>query len=290
MITRNVLSLALLFPVLAASSLAAVVTDPILTTGSGAIDPAGSRTVDVQATGSASIATLISQTDFRGAVQSGWTGFVGAGTSTNNIFNFTDSTLPDISFDVSGSFGTNTGSNVGNTLRTTSSSSGYNIVASGGGSLATPLTVTVTINLGSYNSGTQMFTNGATVNGVGFTVAALLSTATTGQTATATFFNAYNTLLSTQSIIASGTLTDNDSQANSRDGYFGYVGDGSMAGGVSKIILAIQYTTGGTTGKALDDFGITSLTAIPEPSSYALLAGVAGLLLVVSKRTVDRRR
>lgn len=280
------LSCVMLLSTFGSPAFAAVVTDTTLTTGSSAIDPSGSRTVDVQATGSTSIATLTSHADFRGAVQSGWTGFVGASTSTNNIYSFTDSSLPDISFDISGSYSATTGGSIGNATRTTSASSGYTISASGGGSVGTPLTVTLTINLGSYNSGTGVFTNGATVDGVGFTVAALLS----GQTTTARFYNAATTLLSTQSIVTTGVFTDNDSQSNSQDGYFGYTGDGSLANGVSKIILDITYTAGGTTGKALDDFGFTGVTAIPEPSSYALMAGFAGLCLVARRRMVRQRR
>jgi hypothetical protein len=282
---RLLLSHLVLLSTFGASAFAAVVTDPTLTTGSSAIDPSGSRTVDVQATGSASIATLTSHPDFRGAIQSGWTGFVGASTSTNNIFSFTDSTLPDISFDVSGSFGATSGGNIGNAVRTTSATSGYNLVASGGGSVGTPLTVTLTINLGSYNSGTSIFTNGATVDGIGFTLADLRA----GQTATATFFNASNVLLSTQSIVSSGTFTDNDSQSNSLDGYFGYKGNGSLANGVSKIVLNVTYTAGGTFAKGLDDLAFTSaISAVPEPSAYSMMAGCASMIVAFAARS--RRR
>lgn len=283
MLHRNVLSAALLLPALVVSTRAAVAIDPVLTTGASAIDPSGSRTIDTSATGSYPAASLTAHSSFRGAIQSGWTSFVGASTSTNNIYSFTNSTLPDLSFDISGSYGATAGASVGNVQRTTSASSGYSIFANAGGSIATPVTVTLTINLGNYASG--VFTNGATVDAVGFTLSDIRS----GQTATVRFYNASNSLLSTQSIVSSGTFTDNDSFANSRDGYFGYAGNESIGLGVSKIVIDISYTAGGTFAKGLDDFGFTSvITAIPEPSTAALLIGAAGLLFAGTRRS--RRR
>ncbi|MCS6242593.1 MAG: PEP-CTERM sorting domain-containing protein [Opitutus sp.] len=257
------------------SSFAAVITGPTLVTGPNAIDPLA-RVVETLTPTNVTSQSVIENTDGFGTVQT----FTGFGNGTN-IIDFSAG-KPDVKFSFSGDTSPTTGSNLANPNFATSGSNSVRFESTANTS-ATAKTFTATMTFGDWD-GTS-FTDAASgslvaPNTVAFTFAGLGSRMHMLATITATFKGLSGETLSTQ------TLTDlaivNNSSVSA--GYFGYQGEQVGSVGLTFTTKASIFSATPTVG--IDDFGFgTTTSPIPEPSSYALLAG--GLMLGM---TLVRRR
>jgi hypothetical protein len=247
---------------MAVSARGALVTDPALTSGADAIDPAGSVSVSYTAS-TATQADLEGISSF-GAIH-GWSGF----TDESNIVTFTDTTLPAIRFTPSGTFVTPTGKGGSSTNYATSDTSFDNLRVGTNGA-----TVTYTIDFGTYAAST--FAAGtASVRAVGFCIT---NYDNAGDTVTVTFKNAAGSALSTQT--ANGADVGTSGAA-----FFGLdTGTGTTsANAISSVTIAY---TQGTLNDAmgLDDFGFSAAIAVPEPASFSLLGMAAAIILTKRRR------
>ena len=94
------ISLATAFCLVACPSMAAVVADPAVFQGSGALDPPGAQAItDTETGGGATEAGLEARNDFL-AIHD-WTGFVpwGQVDGATNLFSFSTPWMPDIEFE-----------------------------------------------------------------------------------------------------------------------------------------------------------------------------------------------
>jgi hypothetical protein len=246
---------------------AAVITDPTLTSGTDAIDPAGSQSVNQSAVNSTSQATLEAISGFAGIHD--YTGFVNRSTSPDNIVSFTSASLPDIRFSSSGGF--NDGNNNYNTANATfETSPGSTIIFRTANSSNGTTPLNIFIEFGDYSSST--FTpNLNAVEAAGF----VLTNMSTTQGITATFLDASGSTLSSQTATAG---------ANGNEIYFGHQAVGATSGandGIARI--NIQVTSPGTTGAylGLDDLAF-SPAVIPEPSTLAMM-GLFGIGLMMKR-------
>ncbi len=258
MLTKNTFCPAVLtIGLIASFAHAAVVTDPGLVTGSGAIDPSGSREVDTLATNSMPKATLTALDGF-GAVQI-WSG-VDSGSAGENILSFTDSSLPDVRLSFSGSRNGQAGGQITNSSYVTSGESGLRFY----GSSATA-TVVLTIDFGSWD-GSNFDGSVNAVRAVGFTHSPFYD----GITLVAEYFNAVGNSLVTQ--------VYNNNTGSSKTVYYGY--DAGPNGNISYVVLTRTATANGSTAASIDDLGFAIV--IPEPATLALLA--AGGMLMLTRR------
>jgi hypothetical protein len=258
------------------SSFAAVITGPTLVTGAGAIDPLAR--VNLTPTNATSQSVIENTAGF-GTVQS----FAGFGSGTN-IINFS-ADKPDVKFSFSGATSTATGSNFTNLDFQTSNSSSVRFESTINPlGTTTAKTFTATMTFGDYNGTTFTdATSGSLVapNTVAFTFAGRGDRMYMLDTITATFKGLSGETLSTQTL--TGLNIDNNQSVSA--GYFGY--QGQQVGSVDLTFTTKASSFSATPIVGIDDFGFATTTSpIPEPSSYALLAG--GLMLGMT--LVKRRR
>ncbi len=257
-----------------ATSHAAVLTeaDPagMLVTGANAIDPAGSETVD-QSVGTITAAALEARPDFVGALQDLGVGFDGGNTGTFiNFISFTDTTLADIRITVTASGNNPSSVNINDQSRVTSGSNGLRQVSAG----------TIRFDFGEFDGTT--FTLGKVVDAVGFTIGNLRST----MTFDVQFLDAGGTALTPTQTIATPTAeavtpgSGGSASSDGIEGYFSYASDGTFANGIASVL--ITRTGGSNISSSTDDFGFTS--AIPEPTTVAMLLGGLGTLLLLRRR------
>jgi hypothetical protein len=257
------------------SSFAAVIPGTLVT-GGNPIDPLN-RVVTGLTPSNVTSQSVIENTAGFGTVQS----FAGFGNGTN-IIDFSGG-KPDVKFSFSGDFSLTTGSNFTNGNFATSGSSSVRFESTANTS-ATAKTFTATMTFGDWN-GTN-FTNAASgsldaPNTVGFTFAGQGDRMHMLNNITATFKGLSGETLSTQTL--TGLNIANNTSVSA--GYFGYQGE--QVGSVDLTFTTKASIFSATPIVGIDDFGFgTTTSAIPEPSSYALLAG--GLMLGMT--LVKRRR
>ena len=237
---------------------AAVVVDPTLTgPGADTFDPAGFEEVDFTPS-TDTMADLEARADIR-SIQD----FAGFATG-NNTFSFTDATVPDIQFRLSGSAGDNAGQALNQSNAKTSGGFSYTIDSTAN----TPASI-FTIDFGSFEGGT-FNSNTNAVAAAGFTLAQVASPDI-----------AYNIQFQTDAGVTLETVNFVGSiepgQASGGSEFF--VGlDNGAAATIGQIVIS---RTGSTFNNGLDDFGFT--VVIPEPASFALL-GLGALCLMPRRR------
>jgi hypothetical protein len=156
---------------------AAVVADPTLASGFEAVDPPGSEEVDllVVESGADTTPRRIEQR-YSFAVLQDWDGFSGWNqvNGASNVLSFSDPTTPDVKFEVnnvSGSLAPNPfGSELPSANHATSGASAYELTAFTGDT--TPFTGThaVTMTFGTYDAGSDTFTDDVAVEAASFTL------------------------------------------------------------------------------------------------------------------------
>lgn len=261
---------------------AAVISDPTLVTGADAIDPllpdpnAGVLDATSLVPGAATKSDLTSLPSF-GVIQN-FNGFTSrttqgaaAGVPAVNYFSFTDPNRPDarissLSGNGSGGGGDSGGSTSGATTSppagTTDQYLGSNVTTGG---------FKQTIEFGTYDAGTSTFTADQSVSAAGFMITRINAVATNW---TATFYDASNTVLSTQT---TGVIQSTTTRVAVLFGYF------SSSANIRRVEVVFQ----GAVNTFFDDLGFTSSVVVPEPASFAL-CGLAGCLL--SGHRLGRRR
>ncbi|HEV7300639.1 MAG TPA: PEP-CTERM sorting domain-containing protein [Tepidisphaeraceae bacterium] len=259
---------------------AAVLTNPVLVAGAGAIDPAGAQTIDTNGSASGSNvltpqATLEARTDFQAIQQ-----FTDNPTSGSNIaagtnyLSFSDPTLPDVRLSFSGSYSANSGRDINNLHRVTSGTSALEIV----GLNSTANTATLNITFGSYDSTSGAFATGVnSVAAVGFAVANLYLS----HSAEVSYFDSLGNLLNIQTARGSNSDLDDGASGNSRgrDVYFGF----ETPDGQHDIATVAITLSGGVISAGIDDIGFATVAAVPEPATAALLT-MGGLVLLARRR------
>jgi len=220
-----------------------VIEDPAIVAGPGdIIDPPGSETVD-QSFGTPQ-ETLEARSDLR--VLQDFTYFT-ASTTGDNMVRFIDSTLPDMQFQFTGAFNTNSaGAEGNNILFATSGSSHLTQRNSAAG------TSTLTITFGTWDG--TAFTGNQSIGAAGFT----LSHVYTGKSGIVTFRDSAGTAITGATFSYSG-LSDVDSSGNHRDIYFGW--DSTAQSTVPIGSITITFTDSGSPyASGLDDFAFTTVT------------------------------
>ncbi|MGE9294100.1 MAG: PEP-CTERM sorting domain-containing protein [Puniceicoccales bacterium] len=271
------LALSICSLVLTASTVsAAVVTDLPLAEGPGTVI-APSRSITLEATGSTSSATLNARDDIY-ALQS-VPGFSNSGFT--NIVSYTDSTLPDLRYTKSFS-GTNTGNEISNSAFLTSypeetlTKSGYYVYLPNNATEA--LAYNITIDFGSYNSGSEEFSTGVnSVQAAGFTLTAPAERFALTSSIVVEFRDASSGVLSSQTVLYSELSTEFSNAI-----YFGYESD-------DYDIASISITFNQDAGTSVVPiFGVddVAFTSVPEPSTMGMLG--LGLLALIGLRL--RRR
>jgi hypothetical protein len=239
-------------------------TDPTL---AGTIDPTGSRDITVNAGSSTAKSTLEGLSGF-GVIQS-FTGFTGG---TNQIA-FADTSRADLQLSFSGT-GVNSASGLEltNPGFVTSGTSGTRLVSD---NRTGAHTVIQAIDFGSWN-GSTFDSTAITTTAVGFTLTGLSANFDRLGSISASFLSDAGTVLSTQSV--SGTTLIGSNQSI----YFGFQASGSDTIGSVVITLNInaKVASEGQVILGLDDLGFTT-SSIPEPSSFAAIAGLLSLGCVV---------
>ena len=257
---RQVTSLSIIGLFSTAAS-AAVIVDPTLTgPGPDTFDPPGFEEVDITPSPSDSMATLEARSDIR-SIQD----FAGFATG-DNTFSFTDATVPDIQFRISGTSGDNAGRQLTQANAQSSAGAAYTIDATAN----TPAAV-VTIDFGSFDGGT-FNSNTNAVAAAGFTLNQI------GQA------NAFNIQFQTdagvtlETVTFSGLAGNNPDPNNNATAADYFIGFESSTFNIGQIVIS---RTGSTFNSGLDDFGFT--VVIPEPASFALL-GLGTLCLMPRRR------
>lgn len=250
------------------------------------IDRPGGQEVDVEATGSTPESTLEATSglrvinDFRQSADATFGGgFLPdpASTTPNNFFVFTGaSTNPDIRITQEFNFRSNSGSVTGGGAGTDPNGEAMNIVNNNIGNIV------FSITFGTFDFGADGIVGGSDdnadsfaanvfVNAAGFT----LSNIPFGNNVTAVFRNLAGTAISTQT--ASGTA-DGTTNTDLTDVYFGLV---DSTNGIGSITITRGSTATNQTS-ILGDLAFTA--AIPEPSTFAMLLGGLGLLVLRRRR------
>ena len=242
--------------VFVATASAAVVTDPVLSFGSNAIDPlspdanAGVLDATVLIANAATKADLAAISNF-GVVQdfAGFTGRsaqgAGAGVPAVNYFSFTDPNRPDVrisSLSGNGSGGagdsnaSTSGATIGPPAGTTDQYLGSNVTNGG---------FTQTIEFGTYNTGDNTFAADRAVSAAGFMITRINNVATNW---TATFYDANDGILDTQT---TGIVQN----VNSVAVLFGRI---STSADIRRIRIVFQ----GAVNTFMDDLGFTSTPSL----------------------------
>lgn len=260
---------------------AAVVTNPVRVSGAGAIDPAGSQTVDFNGAGAgfASQATLEADPAF-GAIQS-FSGFVSATTPPQNYIDFTAGYIPDIALGMTGKFTTNSGASFNSASNiSTSDTRGIRFRINTTSTAGSGGTLTYTIDFGRYDVATGAFDGSVnSVDKAGFTISSFGS----GHSLSVRFIAADGTVLSTQT--ATGTNTDTIDGGTGAEVYFGH----DSTGVFDRLISLIQIDDTATDGSAasadyLDDLGFTM---VPEANGGTAL--IAMIIATILQRPARRR-
>jgi len=245
---------------------AAVILDPVVTTGVDAIDPAGDEAVDTELGDSQ--ATLEAIAGFT-AVHNWTDGTNSMDGGNDNTIAFTDSALPDIFFD----FISHTGNpqQSGNTFEFDTNSA-RNASPSNNAliNLDTNNVFTFAIDFGSYDADTDTFdpsVNSAVAAGFVF------SNVKDGFSGTVKFRDDADNVLSTLDITPDTTVAEN------QEIFFGY----DASGGTPIGSVLVEVTTSDKNAfVGLDDVGFAT-TIIPEPAG-AVLVGLGGVILLSRRR------
>ncbi|RRJ94597.1 PEP-CTERM sorting domain-containing protein [Opitutaceae bacterium TAV4] len=268
----SILSIALL--IAAPLAHAIVVTDPVLSTGSGAMNKDTGKISITKIITNSTSQSVLEATEGFAVIKSGFAGFEKYGTSTNTL-SFTDNKRPDVRFSISGtSVNTESGRELTN-LDYLATSTGMRLVNGGAAGY-----VKATIEFGSL-SGTT-FTTGEGVAAVGF-----LLTGPNGQFArvtsiTATFISVSGTTLSTQ--------TMDETLSGAQGLYFGYKASGTNLIGSVELTVNVTALASNTVTLGLNNFGFApAASTVPEPAHAALLAGL-GIVALVLVRHIRQRR
>ncbi len=269
----------------AQASVVAVIKDPVLSSGTDAIDPAGSQTVDTIASVSGGNIltpkeTLCARNDLKvvqtftsGSSGSGlYSGGIG-GTANTEVISLTDASLPDIQLSMTGTTSATSGSELGLSSRCTSGTSSIGLSGP-----ASAYSYNLTLTFGSYDESSGVFTSGVNfVAANGFT----LGNVRTGITVTVDYLDGAGNVLCTQ-ISSGGVDVSPDGTTGTTSGkdiYFGYAtADGSHS--IASTVITISSTTGANTAMGLDDIAFTT---VPEPATLAI-AGVGGAALLMKRR------
>lgn len=271
----------------ARATVLAVLTNPATVTGSNAIDPSGSQTVDGTTTASGSYVltpaeTLEARSDFRAIhvfTNNGGsiiTQSSGIGTTNTEVIYFTSATMPSIQISASGNVGASIGADMAYNQRTTSDISAIELQG------ASTAAYSLTLSFGSYNSTTSTFTDKVnSVAAAGFTI----SNAGTGTMISVAFKDASGNTLSLQTatgVTDDGTNGDVTTGSSAgADFYFGYqTPDNSYT--ISTVTITVS---GSAISLGLDDLGFTTIP-VPEPlsASFLYLGGAAAFLLRKSNK------
>ncbi len=271
-VSRSLVAGACLATLLAASTTpatAAVVVDPTL---GPLIDPSGSNAITVAAPDSVNKTTLEAMAGF--GVLHTFTGFAAPSTTVS----FTDPQKTDLQI----SFTEGPANNGNETTSTAFSTSGASALLFAALSTAPAQTIRGVIDFGAWG-GTSFDTDGGAASAAGFTLSGQHSRFTRVESLTATFYSTTGSVLSTQSV----GLTDLVGTGN-QGIYFGYQAEPGQSIGSIEIVTAIRASAGCATQflLGLDDIGF--VTAIPEPSSAALMVGGMALVGAAMNRRVRR--
>ncbi|EIP99921.1 PEP-CTERM putative exosortase interaction domain-containing protein [Opitutaceae bacterium TAV1] len=250
---------------LAAQIRAAVITDPALATGAGAIAPGGSgyrslNTNEIPANATPT-ATLEALAGF-GVIQN----FSGVAEG-ENIFRFTDPARADVKISFSGSAGVDYAT-AGGELTTlgylTSPGAGIRIAARG---LTSQFTMS--IDFGSWNGAVFDSESGST-GAAGFTLSGADKSLSMVTSITASFVGTDGNILDTQ--VWSGP------KAGARGLWFGYQATGAEQIGRIDVTFIITQVEGGSQMiLGFDDLGFAATSQIPEPSHLAMIAAAGAL-------------
>jgi hypothetical protein len=235
----------LLIPLMAAITASSASAAIITTQAGGAIDPAGSVEIEQTAPGSVTLATFNSLSDKN--IQANYTGI--SGTTGNTI----DGSDIDVRIDHGGTGGSFAASVPSNGV------SNFNTSTTGNADAVTP----------------SIFTDDRTVYAAGLALTQFGSAYTN---VTITYYDVTDTVLSTQSFAGTGdTLVLGETGAGS-DWFTGYIA--TTGNYISYLTIDLTRNTG------TSDVGLDALTfvAVPEPSTYAIYAGLLALGLVMWRR------
>jgi hypothetical protein len=235
-----------------------VVTNPGTFTGSEAINPLG-RTLTV-ASGATPESTLEALPGFSAIHDFAFSG--NQSTANEYVFDFTSINAVDVRLRYTDSPSTGQTVGVSNITYSTSSSSTFRIAANNSTS-----TVGLRIDFGTYDADLDVFTADKAVQAMAFTLPT--GSATVPVTIQISYFDAANTLLSTQSFTTS-------TSGNT----YGYTGYQSTGAPIAYALLS--YTTAGAVPVVtLDDL---SFAPVPEPRIPLLLVSAAAMFLFFRRR------
>ncbi|MDR1283156.1 MAG: PEP-CTERM sorting domain-containing protein [Opitutaceae bacterium] len=266
----------------AAQIRAAVITDPALATGAGAIAPGGSgyrnlNTNEIPANATQS-ATLEALAGF-GVIQD----FAGVKAGSNTIV-FTDPARADVQISFRGTAGTDYANDTGGERTTaawlTSPGAGINI-AGRGFTNGSQTSFTMTIDFGSWN-GMTFDTAGNMATAAGFTLSGDASRLSQVSSISASFLGVDGSTLSTQ--------TWTGPKDGARGLYFGYQATGTQQIGSIEVTFSLTHvSTGAQMILGFDDLGFTSVSQIPEPSHAGVFTAFGAIVLCVCLRRHLRR-
>ncbi|MGE9294501.1 MAG: PEP-CTERM sorting domain-containing protein [Puniceicoccales bacterium] len=249
---------------------AAVIDDAPLAEGPGNII-ANYRGIYLTGSGSTSATTIealdnaYTMHDYSGA------------TNGNNVFAFTDNTLPDIQISSQSSF-TTIGTTITNTSWLSSTPNAYRI------QLPTDTTTayTMSIDFGNWDSGSSSFTDNVNaVSAAAFTLTAPQERFKAITSMVVNFVSATDEVLSSQTILSSSLDT---SSSVTRVLYFGYESDSND---ISSISITFNVEADAEAVSPLVGLNDLTFTTIPEPSTSALgLLGAA----IAAAAFIRRRR
>jgi hypothetical protein len=256
-----------------------VVSNPAVVTGSGSVNP-GSETLGYFAGSDATLLSNLKSDSYFRAIQdySGFTGY----TANDKTYTVNFAADQDIRFTYGSANITSSAAALSNATYAISGSSSLRLQAASA-STATSLTV----SFGTSDGGTG-FAVDQTVTGVGFTLTGNYGNAV-NDTVTVTYYSIIGTALSTQTYTNSTSTSSSaggNGPVNAFSAYLNTTGD--VASNVSYLTISFTTDTAAPFIFGLDDFGFTT-TAIPEPSSIALLGGAASLAFVLAVRRRTRR-
>ncbi|MDR1279457.1 MAG: cell wall anchor protein [Opitutaceae bacterium] len=255
---------------------AVVVTDPLLTTGSGSMNKdTGSIGITEIAAGSTAQSILEATAGFA-VVKAGFATFekYNAGASTNT-FSFTASTRPDVRFSIA-SDSTSVNADAGREMTNPgylATSSGWRLINGGGTGYVKGI-----IEFGSQDSDTFTADEGVGVAAVGFLLTAPNANDifTRSPSVTTVFKSTTGVILSTQTV--SGL------SASSHGLYFGYKTTGDTLIGSVEISVTVTALSGKTATFSLNNFGFAPAgVAVPEPAHAALLIGFGIAAIIVCR-------
>ncbi len=257
---------------------AAIVIDPVLATPPGAVDPvnpaANKGHLDVNVTTTATTGTLATKAQLEAVaglkVLQRFVGFTGRLTGMNNTAQFTDPTLPTISFDLSGGSGTSAG---GASSGSSTSGPGADNTAPDFGSQA--------IFLGNDNNNLYTISFNKDMAAVGLTISRVNSNSN-ASTWVVNFYDAANNVLARQ--VATTAAASPNSAA-----LFAYIADSTPIRTVrigrfgGDNAHSFGHSTTGPTGNGNTFMDDLAFAVVPEPASLSLLA-ISGLMALRRRR------